>query len=230
MRGNPVPVSRASARCRSIPAHAGQPPASPVRLAGLPVYPRACGATWMTAESRGSSRGLSPRMRGNLLAASGQSLPMRSIPAHAGQPLTPCCRPCRNSVYPRACGATHVTEEDDSQLEGLSPRMRGNQWRTNWKPNNRRSIPAHAGQPMTIICITFLLPVYPRACGATKAYCGIPPSMQGLSPRMRGNRWASAAGSRRVRSIPAHAGQPPELSRCGTSGGVYPRACGATAS
>ena len=71
---------------------------------------------------------------------------------------------------------------------------------------------------------------------------------QGLSPRMRGNRWPSNTGlpyagsihahagdpwcpvrlARRLGSIPAHAGEPPGRTRQRVWSGVYPRACGGT--
>ena len=54
-------------------------------------------------------------------------------------------------------------------------------------------------------------------------------SMQGLSPRMRGNREPEAPAGRGILgSIPAHAGEPSCTPRPRKSARVYPRACGGT--
>ena len=50
----------------------------------------------------------------------------------------------------------------------------------------------------------------------------------GLSPRMRGNHAALLHNVRRVRSIPAHAGEPKWRFSRRFSDRVYPRACGGT--
>ena len=53
----------------SIPACAGEPPAACAWSAAARVYPRVCGGTGAGAGLRGRGRGLSPRVRGNPLAA-----------------------------------------------------------------------------------------------------------------------------------------------------------------
>ena len=133
------------------------------------------------------------------------------------------------SVYPRACGATGFGGRRPRSRHGLSPRMRGN------RPDHRhlrsiaRSIPAHAGQPCKLPAISFLLMVYPRACGATADRRAAVNARVGLSPRMRGNLRQSRRRRAALRSIPAHAGQPARYRRERHRRAVYPRACGATA-
>ena len=51
---------------------------------------------------------------------------------------------------------------------------------------------------------------------------------RGLSPRLRGNLAVGPGGVPAVRSIPAPAGEPPELERAWLISWVYPRACGGT--
>ena len=53
---------------------------------------------------------------------------------------------------------------------------------------------------------------------------------RGLSPRMRGNRWATCQSLRGFGSIPAHAGEPRYRCRWTCPYRVYPRACGGTVS
>ena len=70
--------------------------------------------------------------------------------------------------------------------------------------------------------------VYPRVCGGTRVIQFPRRPGPGLSPRVRGNRYAIACVRRALRSIPACAGEP-ELKAVGLSlGEVYPRVCGGT--
>ena len=91
---------------------------------------------------------------------------------------------------------------------GLSPRVRGNQWRIHARRIGRGSIPARAGEPRRCKPTVWLLPVYPRACGGTPL----------LTPLT--NRYP--------RSIPARAGEPSFPAVPGHRKPVYPRACGGT--
>ena len=167
-------------------------------------------------------------MRGNpcrLGAGRGVS---RSIPAHAGQPISPRCERRFAWVYPRACGATIQLRAFPASAMGLSPRMRGNLYRVLPETIAKRSIPAHAGQPGILTGKSRNRSVYPRACGATgRPLIFLSPAI-GLSPRMRGNQTNTASSSCIRRSIPAHAGQPALMSETPRQVKVYPRACGAT--
>ena len=167
MRGNRY-LDRASAEPRrSIPAHAGQPQSGADSDGYVEVYPRACGATAVARVYLYDSTGLSPRMRGNPVAAVQPSLYIRSIPAHAGQPGSSSCAEWRSEVYPRACGATEKNADLAIRGKGLSPRMRGN------RVERLVEVDLHG--------------VYPRACGATTAAVKPVAKLSGLSPRMRGN-------------------------------------------
>ena len=53
-------------------------------------------------------------------------------------------------------------------------------------------------------------------------------SVQGLSPRVRGNPAPWPSCFLQERSIPARAGEPGSGLGCGSGVGVYPRACGGT--
>ena len=106
VRGNRDQHDRHGQLRRSIPACAGQP-----RLQGLwapaPwVYPRVCGATLKSFSVVCSVRGLSPRVRGNLIGVVGYVDIAGSIPACAGQPRTIASTWSLLRVYPRVCGAT----------------------------------------------------------------------------------------------------------------------------
>ena len=70
-----------------------------------------------------------------------------------------------------------------------------------------RIIPAHAGQTRTESRLLQGAPDHPRACGANVDGCDGGPHLAGSSPRMRGKLPIIARQNRRVRIIPAHAGQ-----------------------
>ena len=71
--------------------------------------------------------------------------------------------------------------------------------------------------------------VYPRVCGGTAPSIVFRCSCDGLSPRVRGNRCGYESEARRLRSIPACAGEPLEPKGLSNTREVYPRVCGGTA-
>ena len=111
------------------------------------------------------------------------------------------------------------------------------------------SIPACAGEPVPRPGALFPTAVYPRVCGGTRLadfrhplsgvyprVCGGTQSrlrwgmmFEGLSPRVRGNRFISAFNFGGDGSIPACAGEPPRRRPMENRPGVYPRVCGGTA-
>ena len=228
VRGNRSPTWCWLCRWGSIPARAGQPAQSARQHRDTGVYPRACGATLKAPASPWGVMGLSPRVRGNLYVYRGALTPVGSIPARAGQPDIDWVIAGGERVYPRACGATVLTEGRKIGAWGLSPRVRGNLAYEHVKAALDRSIPARAGQPDTQSHHLRPLPVYPRACGATDVGLVDVRCRDGLSPRVRGNPLDQVGLAVGIGSIPARAGQPRCLCPSYPRSGVYPRACGAT--
>ena len=172
--------------------------------------------------------GLSPRGRGNRCPSNMNNSVIGSIPAWAGQPITsPDCGKS-SPVYPRVGGATITYAMVDSSSTGLSPRGRGNLSASSFPSVWRRSIPAWAGQPLFLPRSPLPHEVYPRVGGATDIHRPTLATIQGLSPRGRGNHALSIKLQGRDGSIPAWAGQPfPSLAEYLKSK-VYPRVGGAT--
>ena len=131
-----------------------------------------------------------------------------SIPACAGEPLTPTDTVFYEQVYPRVCGGTIATACGVVGGLGLSPRVRGNLIRR--VPNRAlpRSIPACAGEPGRGRQSRARGTVYPRVCGGTRRSRLRLPSATGLSPRVRGNRERNHPALHVEGSIPACAGEP----------------------
>ena len=172
--------------------------------------------------------GLSPRMRGNRRVEIVGAESIGSIPAHAGEPTWGGFSSANGQVYPRACGGTATAGFMLFRTWGLSPRMRGNLVGFVFVLIGTRSIPAHAGEPVTGERIFSGRGVYPRACGGTVLEYPIRFAHTGLSPRMRGNLRRDYLVHRNPGSIPAHAGEPGITTSPRLSKTVYPRACGGT--
>ena len=146
--------------------------------------------------------GLSPPTRGNQLAIEESARRGRSIPAHAGEPRRRSPRTLPSAVYPRPRGGTGYIERDRNKLAGLSPPTRGNPPYPRLLNRNRRSIPAHAGEPRRRDKSERAHQVYPRPRGGTansdprNSACG------GLSPPTRGEPFRCGRRARRRRVYP----------------------------
>ena len=187
VRGNHVGRQPPVRDRRSIPACAGEPAGAAQRLRHSAVYPRVCGGTTVLIAVSAKVKGLSPRVRGNLLDTQGDHVARRSIPACAGEPF-PCRRLARvNKVYPRVCGGTSRDRAYLYRLSGLSPRVRGNPAVGVVHFGVSRSIPACAGEPPFRTYRPCSIRVYPRVCGGTMIAAAPASATSGLSPRVRGN-------------------------------------------
>ena len=130
-----------------IPACAGQPQPSRSRSGPDRAYPRVCGATPSPDACGLSFSGLSPRVRGNREVCSPGAALSGPIPACAGQPCWLRWRIDVLSAYPRVCGATMDSNWTRFEVQGLSPRVRGNLAKGFMGDRYQGPIPACAGQP-----------------------------------------------------------------------------------
>ena len=172
-----------------IPPRAGEPRSCCGARPTKWVYPRACGGTALHPHEHPTKTGLSPRVRGNRPDWTTSPLPVRSIPARAGEPSAELRVDKVNAVYPRACGGTRCNCVDAGGRVGLSPRVRGNRQFSGLAIGLIRSIPARAGEPGVGTGTPDTTKVYPRACGGTQRGTDTRRHYQGLSPRVRGNQW-----------------------------------------
>ena len=182
---------------RSIPAPAGEPDDVQRTACRGKVYPRACGGTRAEIVEQMPIEGLSPRLRGNLVAGLRGGEKTGSIPAPAGEPHFSSQALGASRVYPRACGGTITHSRRRAHGQGLSPRLRGNPDGLLVAVVEAGSIPAPAGEPIHIPISLIPPRVYPRACGGTALSSGTVAIRKGLSPRLRGNHPRSTALSRR---------------------------------
>ncbi len=92
------------------------------------------------------------------------------------------------------------------ELEGLSPRVRGNRNPSHYTKETERPIPAGAGETPEKTSRSCVMEVYPRGCG--------------------GKLFQHRQSGRTGRSIPAGAGETAASTRYPNGGPVYPRGCG----
>ena len=213
---------------RSIPAHAGEPPARRLTTPAAPVYPRPRGGTGGSCVWRTTASGLSPPTRGNRGREFCRRIGRGSIPAHAGEPESPAQVSRKGRVYPRPRGGTVVERRRVETNMGLSPPTRGNHDVVLGRFLRRRSIPAHAGEPFHCARLRLRPTVYPRPRGGTLRPIRRFRCWRGLSPPTRGNHFHCARFALGRGSIPAHAGEPRFPSAAWWPAGVYPRPRGGT--
>ena len=218
---------------------------------GREVYPRVCRGTSPTLYSATVSKGLSPRVQGNLAFQYHVPVLPGSIPACAGEPAprstsgmmsTVYPRVCRGTprphaiqpferpagVYPRVCRGTGENLTFYRTLEGLSPRVQGNRAERGRGRHVVRSIPACAGEPGSCKTPRRGCRVYPRVCRGTSWFGITHTLLAGLSPRVQGNHGVRLQYLGVQGSIPACAGEPGRCRRFRTARWVYPRVCRGT--
>ena len=227
MRGKPLLGKRRVGLRRIIPAHAGQTGNANMPHGKPTDHPRACGANYGRTGISGYDYGSSPRMRGKPRRRGRHALRGRIIPAHAGQTSSTYTESSWITDHPRACGANPQIFTDKEYMIGSSPRMRGKLRPVTARPSRIRIIPAHAGQTVSAVAQHNTLPDHPRACGANDHKRATHVCSSGSSPRMRGKRAGGKHDGRRVRIIPAHAGQTKSKRVRAFSMPDHPRACGA---
>ena len=228
VRGHRAGGGRRGRHDGTIPACAGAPGSCWMSTARRGDYPRVCGGTRPPGAPDRPPWGLSPRVRGHHLPEHDLGDGLGTIPACAGAPALTRRRSGAARDYPRGCGDTIQRLDGTSQVEGLSPRVRGHPRRGRCSGARCGTIPAGAGTPCPGCWPCRASGDYPRGCGDTGVGDDTVTSSQGLSPRVRGHRlqpWPRWPGRR---TIPAGAGTPfmgvPFCLTCGD----YPRGCGDT--
>ena len=109
-----------------------------------------------------------------------------SIPACTGETSTGVPTSKLETVYPRVYGGNLELTIELTQVEGLSPRVRGKQMGKFLNGNLVRSIPACTGETRRRIHGPAYARVYPRVYGGNTNEVKRMVETEGLSPRVRG--------------------------------------------
>ena len=153
------------ARCRFIPACAGNRYFHTRTTFLNPVHPRVCGEQPSLQPPDLSPVGSSPRVRGTVGGQGCRIGGRRFIPACAGN--RPGCRLPRATatVHPRVCGEQLACALAAPLGTGSSPRVRGTAISGPCLLADCRFIPACAGNRPKAKLIFYPTPVHPRVCG-----------------------------------------------------------------
>ena len=219
-RGN---GNRPRGRGRFIPAGAGNTATRCSNEPFDPVYPRWRGEHAQNDRRSEDSGGLSPLARGTRRPDQVMVLPLRFIPAGAGNTdIPPDPRP-KSAVYPRWRGEHNGTDSTNQNFRGLSPLARGTHYIEQPLTVERRFIPAGAGNTDILAEYFNELAVYPRWRGEHSDRRGTSALLNGLSPLARGTLVVQPDLEHSVRFIPAGAGNTGVVIFRTALNAVYPR-------
>ena len=151
---------------------------------------------------------------------------LRLIPAYAGNTGQYRRVHIFHPAHPRVCGEHLFKNTLGARIRGSSPRMRGTLCRVVRNRIHGRLIPAYAGNTGITAAFTAWSTAHPRVCGEHVSKAGAVAPGFGSSPRMRGTRTRQRRTGRKVRLIPAYAGNTVHVITHGYSPSAHPRVCG----
>ncbi len=185
-RGTPTIFPPFMMKWRFIPAGAGNSAIFTFRIIVKTVYPRWRGELHDKIPCTTSPIGLSPLARGTPYPNPAHITPDRFIPAGAGNSVKRQSGGPTGSVYPRWRGELFSIYQGGDLLFGLSPLARGTRTLPESVPEQRRFIPAGAGNSERELKGPKHNPVYPRWRGELLGTMKSGSFTCGLSPLARG--------------------------------------------
>ena len=170
--------------------------------------------------------GSSPLARGTLPEALKPALPLRFIPARAGNTTEPCPWPQAPTVHPRSRGEHWISQSPAPRIHGSSPLARGTPQQYVFPCFVHRFIPARAGNTATVRVSVLRTSVHPRSRGEHRGITAARSAGDGSSPLARGTRFYLTLARRCRRFIPARAGNTSEVDTYACATPVHPRSRG----
>ena len=186
-----------------------------------------CGANGFAQDGLFLPCGSSPRVRGEPLPRQGRGPALRIIPACAGRTHGHTLPEEQPSDHPRVCVANGYDAYPGIEVDGSSPRVRGERKSGLVGISFLRIIPACAGRTSPTTSTAKAAADHPRVCGANPERGRRRQQGDGSSPRVRGKRPTTTRKELRVRIIPACAGQTNMRPERKTKWADHPRVCGA---
>ena len=220
--------SRASSTPRAgiIPACAGNATPAFFIIGATRDHPRVCGECVHRRRPPRHGVGSSPRVRGMQERTTVDHAITGIIPACAGNAPGRRCTAGIAPDHPRVCGECGYFSDDGVKEVGSSPRVRGmHRWHA-IADALIGIIPACAGNAGQASVHDDLSGDHPRVCGECLPLTRSVRAVTGSSPRVRGMRWSRRGRSRRVRIIPACAGNASGTYALFVATTDHPRVCG----
>ena len=211
---------------RVIPAWAGN---SPERRHGCGCHaghPRVGGEQMAASISASGATGSSPRGRGTGLVGKPAEIGRRVIPAWAGNSVRDPSNTMETPGHPRVGGEQLSCQRPVMIRTGSSPRGRGTDVNARRKLDALRVIPAWAGNSQAARLGEVMATGHPRVGGEQNRLPAANCDVSGSSPRGRGTEQISCRELRRVRVIPAWAGNSCQEAVCAPRTPGHPRVGG----
>ncbi len=205
-RGTAWAYGNSQNRTRFIPADAGNRAAQTHDTDSRAVHPRGRGEQQTRASILSGDFGSSPRTRGTVFGIVTAIRQLRFIPADAGNRRSMPGAVRNPTVHPRGRGEQPTLAMYNGFLDGSSPRTRGTVVLSCILPDDRRFIPADAGNRSTRQLTISRPPVHPRGRGEQVCEWAPRPVAIGSSPRTRGTVLCLDIKYEPYRFIPADAG------------------------
>ena len=133
-------------------------------------------------------------------------MPLRFIPACAGNASSVWLVCSRCSVHPRVCRERITGHGADTGTHGSSPRVQGTRVDLDSDMLLLRFIPACAGNAGVGLSSKFWEAVHPRVCRERWSASVFAAALSGSSPRVQGTQYRRPAAASILRFIPACAG------------------------
>ncbi len=225
-RGTRTRRPRARRQVRFIPACAGNAATSARTAASLAVHPRVRGERFSRTTSVTIVIGASPRARGTRRVEHADRALRRFIPACAGNAARARSSAAWRPVHPRVRGERAGTAVARRHGAGSSPRARGTRLAARCVGDDRRFIPACAGNAPGRPPIVAVAAVHPRVRGERRGVAEETVLADGSSPRARGTREPHRLELDARRFIPACAGNAAAPSTRRVARSVHPRVRG----
>ena len=160
----------------------------------------------LTKDQNSKINGSSPHARGTPEAARAADSYGRFIPACAGNAFPGPPAPAPPAVHPRMRGERYVWMKYVSATNGSSPHARGTHGSPQPCSLPGRFIPACAGNAPSFSFRVSTMAVHPRMRGERTSFITLLATAFGSSPHARGTLFLSGLPLRKVRFIPACAG------------------------
>ena len=225
-RGTPDIVAEEGVPARFIPARAGNARSPRPRRGCAPVHPRTGGERSAAASSLWPTAGSSPHGRGTQPCGNQAGLPVRFIPARAGNARAQHGVHPVDAVHPRTGGERRPRSAMWTSRHGSSPHGRGTHDGGPEGGPRSRFIPARAGNASRRRPPGSTSPVHPRTGGERQSAAKITAADYGSSPHGRGTHVGDRRDEAHGRFIPARAGNALRWCRSGSTRAVHPRTGG----
>ena len=194
------------ASSRFIPAYAGNASAISRLARSDSVHPRIRGERLAQSGDPDYKFGSSPHTRGTHARSHRYALPLRFIPAYAGNAWVRYIWTRTRPVHPRIRGERMSRAMQDASGSGSSPHTRGTPTSSNLVQHYSRFIPAYAGNARPAYNVPGSIAVHPRIRGERMPLGRLMVGGFGSSPHTRGTPPVQPKYFAPTRFIPAYAG------------------------